>query len=229
MDSPQEIQEFHQRLDLILEGIAPFPQSSESISELIQGLKSVDPVLRLKIVQVFRQGGLLALPPLVEALQSEDVELRRAVVTALGALGPAAQEAIPALKHALQDEAVAPEAAEAIQKITRPISLIRQVDQYLGGVVPIFLVLGIVLTLVSLLYFLFREAGQIVVDMAVSFCVIGGSLGGILGGSRWGRRGAVLSALVLALGGALVGVGIGYVAGSILGPVIQSLELKKKF
>jgi hypothetical protein len=92
---------------------------------------------------------------------------------------------------------------------------------------PIFLVLGIVLTLVSLLYFLFREAGQIVMNMAVSFCVIGGSLGGILGGSRWGRRGAVLSALVLALGGALVGVGIGYVAGSILGPVIQSLQPKK--
>jgi len=148
-------------------------------------------------------------------------------VTSLGALGPAAQEAIPALKHALQDEAVAPEVAAAIQKITRPISLIRQVDQFLGGVMPIFLVLGIVLTLVSLIYFLFREAGQIVVDMAVGFCVIGGSLGGILGGSRWGRRGAVLSALVLALGGALVGVGIGYVAGSILGPVIQSLQPKK--
>jgi len=73
----------------------------------------------------------------LKALQSEDVELRRAVVTALGAIGPAAQEAIPALKHALQDEAVAPEAAEAIQKITRPISLIRQVDQFLGGVMPI--------------------------------------------------------------------------------------------
>src|SRR5260370_14466871 len=176
MDSPQEIQEFHQRLDLILEGIAPFPQSSESISELIQGLKSADPVLRLKIVQVCRQGGLLALPPLVEALQSEDVELRRAVVTALGALGPAAQEAIPALKHALQDEAVAPEAAEAIQKITRPISLIRQVDRFLGGVMLIFLVLGILLTLVSLIYFLFREARQIVDIVAVGLYEIGVNL-----------------------------------------------------
>jgi hypothetical protein len=92
---------------------------------------------------------------------------------------------------------------------------------------PIFLVLGIVLFLVSLIYYLFREAGQIVIDLAVSFCVIGGSMGGILGSSRWGRKGAVLSALVLALGGALVGIGIGYVAGSILGPVIQSLQPKK--
>jgi len=227
MDSPHDLDQLRFLVDAILEGTAPFPQSPETIAELIQGLMTSDPVLRLKIARVFRQGGPSALPCLIEALQSEDLELRRAVATTLGTIGPGVEASIPALRMALQDEAIAPEAAEALKKIIPPTSWVSRLDQFLDQMMPIVSVLAIVLLLVGLIYYVFRGAGQMVIDMSVGFCLIGGSLGGILGGSRWGRRGALLSAFVLGFGAALVGAGIGYLAGSIFGPVIQSLQPKK--
>jgi hypothetical protein len=227
MGSPQDSEDFKLLVDSILDGTAPFPHTPETVSQLVQGLKTSDPVLRLKIAHVFRQGGTSALPPLAEALQSDDLEVRRAVATTLGTIGPGAEAAIPALRKALEDETIAPEAAEALNKILPPTSWVSQLDQFLGQIMPIVSVFAIVLFLVGLIYYVFREAGQTVIDMSVGFCLIGGGLGGILGGSRWGRKGAVLSAFLFAFAAALVGAAIGYVAGSIFGPVIQSLQLKK--
>jgi hypothetical protein len=201
--------------------------SPEHLDAIISCLKDQDPVVRLEAELVFRRIGSAAIPYLLEALEQENVELRRAAISALGSIGPAAHPAVPALRIALDDEAIAPDAAEALNKITPPITIISQLDHYLGRVMPLVLVLGIMLLISGLIYSVFRQAGRIVMDMAVGFCLIGGSFGGILRGSRWGRRGAVVCAFLLAFGGALVGAGIGYVAGSILGPVIQSLQLQK--
>lgn len=219
-DGPARVNAFRQLHEL--------PQlTPDLLAELAGFLKDQDPVVRLEAALVFRRAFSMALPFLVEALEGEDVELRRAVAVTLGSMGPAAHPAVPALRKALQDETIAPEAAEALERIIPHKSPVSQLDQFLGHVMPFVLVLGIILLLVGLIYSVFREAGQVVIDLAVGFCLIGGSFGGILGGSRWGRRGAVLSAFILALGGALVGAGIGYVAGSILGPVIQSLQPKQ--
>jgi hypothetical protein len=227
MDSTPDLEELKLLVDAILEGNAPFPPSHERITELIEGLKTSDPVLRLRIAYVFRKGGPAALPLLIEALQNEDVDLRRAVATTLGSIGPSAFAAVPDLQKALVDEAIAPEAAEALMKISPPTSWVSQLDQFLGQIMPIVSVLAIVLVLMGLIYYVFRESGQMVIDMSVGFCLIGGTFGAILGGSRWGRKGAVLNAFVLGLGAALVGAAIGYVAGSIFGPVIQTLQPKK--
>jgi hypothetical protein len=226
MGSAGEMEEFKLLVDVILEAADKFPQSPDTVTDLIQGLKTSDPVLRLKIVQIFRRGGTAALPPLIEALRSEDVELRRAAAATLGSIGPAARAAVPALKAALQDETVAPEAAEALKKITATL-LTRQIDQFVAQGMPVFLVIAVMLVLVGLIYYVLRGAAPVVINMAVGFCLIGSSLGAILGGSRWGRSGAVVSALVLGLGGATMGAGIGYVAGFLLHPIVQSLHPQK--
>ncbi len=199
----------------------------EVLTELLKVLRDPDPVVRLEAVLVFRQAGSDAIPVLVGALGSEEKELRRAAATTLGALGPVSEAAIPALQKALEDESIAIEASEALNKISPPRSWVRQLDQFFSLIMPVVLVLAIFLALVGLIYYVFNRAGPVVIDMAVGFCLIGGGFGAIMGGSRWGRRGAVLGALVLGFGGALIGAGIGYVAGSILGPVIQSLQIKK--
>jgi hypothetical protein len=204
-----------------LRKLVELPQiSSEILAQLVELLKDPDPVLRLEAALVFRRDISAAIPLLVEALTGEDVELRRAAAATLGTIGPKAKAAVPTLRKALQDEAISPEAADALNKIAPQTSLARQIDQILGPAMPIVLVLAIVLFMVGIIFYVFRDAGQAVIDSAVGFCLIGGSFGGIVGGSRWGRRGAMLSALILGLGGALVGAGIGYVAGSIFGPLI---------
>jgi len=202
---------------------------AEILGELVEVLKDDDPVVRLEAALVFRRVGADAIPVLIQALGSEELELRRGAASTLGYVGPSAQAAIPALQKAIQDEAIAFDAAEALRKISPQQTWISLVDHFLSQVMPIVLVLAIMLVFVGIIYYVFRGAGQIVIDMAVGFCLIGGSFGGILGGSRWGRRGAVFSAFVFALGAGLVGAGIGYVAGSIFGPVIQSLQLKNSF
>ena len=226
MGSAGEMEEFELLVDVILEATDELPQSQETISQLIQGLKTTDPVLRLKIAQIFRRGGSAALPPLIEALQSEDVELRRAAAATLGSIGPAARVAVPALKAALRDQTAAPEATEALKKITAT-SLTRQLDLFLAPVMPVVLVVAVILVQVGLTYYILREAPPVVINLALAFCLIGSSLGAILGGTRWGRLGAVVSAIVLGLGGATMGAGIGYVAGLLLDPIVQSLRPQK--
>jgi len=201
----------------------------EILVELVGVLQDLDPVVRLEAALIFRQASADAIPVLLEALESEDIERRRAAATTLGSLGPIAKSAVPALQKALNDHEIAVEAAEALNRISPRLTLVSQLDQFLSLVMPVVLVLAVLLVLVGLIYYVLNEAGQTVIDMAVGFCLIGGSFGAIMGGSRWGQKGALISAFVLGLGGAMVGAGIGYVAGSIFGPVVQSLQLKKNF
>lgn len=63
--------------------------------------------------------GAPAVPPLIKALDSDNVDTRLMAVNTLGLLGPKAKEAIPALKKKLADpdSSVQARAKDAIQKI----------------------------------------------------------------------------------------------------------------
>jgi hypothetical protein len=135
-------------------------------------------------------------------------------------MGPDARAAVPALKRARRDEAIGPEATEALRKIKYYTSWVREVEKSFEQAMPAVLLIVVTLVLGLLMYQLFRQAKPAVYNLALSFWVIGGVLGYILGGSRWGRWGAVLSAFVLGLGGAMMGAAIGYIAGIFFDPLI---------
>jgi hypothetical protein len=69
-------------------------------------LKRRDPDIRQKVaVLLFRYGSAArgAVPALIDVVRTEDRGVRLAAIKALGAIGPDAKEAVPALK-ALQDD-----------------------------------------------------------------------------------------------------------------------------
>jgi HEAT repeat protein len=55
----------------------------------------------------------------VDALGDQDDRVRASAAAALGRIGPAAEEAVPALIEALKDEAAGPQAEESLVKIGR--------------------------------------------------------------------------------------------------------------
>jgi HEAT repeat protein len=74
-------------------------------------------------VKALRQvAGTDAVPILVKALEHENADIRLTSVRELSSLGPAAKDAVPALKNRLDDERlyIRKAAAEAIQKIETP-------------------------------------------------------------------------------------------------------------
>lgn len=84
-----------------------------AVPELRRSLRSPDPQVRLKAIDVLARVGSdaePAVPDLVQLLDDEDPRVRRAAARTLGRIGPAAAEAVPALMRSLlQPKPVAPE------------------------------------------------------------------------------------------------------------------------
>jgi HEAT repeat protein len=72
--------------------------------------------MQLRAMDVLGQFGKLAIPELQQALDDEDTEVRRSIISALGGIGP---DAVQALQQALdhQDSQVRWSAAHALRKI----------------------------------------------------------------------------------------------------------------
>jgi len=86
-----------------------------SVQALAQELKSPDLLMRKNAVfELLELGGVVsavpkidikaAVPALIEALNDTDYEVRIWSMSALGSLGPAAKEALPALNQAIKDK-----------------------------------------------------------------------------------------------------------------------------
>jgi hypothetical protein len=75
-----------------------------AVPALIEGLRSPDPAVRLKAVEVLGRMGpdaKDAVPDLVRLLDDPEEPIRRAATRTLGRIGPPAQEAVPALVRTL--------------------------------------------------------------------------------------------------------------------------------
>jgi hypothetical protein len=87
-----------------------------AVPELRRSLRSPDPNVRLRAIDVLSRVGSdaePAVPDLIQLLDDEDPRVRRAAARTLGRIGPAAAEAVPALMRSLlQPKPVAPESPE---------------------------------------------------------------------------------------------------------------------
>ncbi len=89
-----------------------------------RALRDREPAARTNAMKELADGGAEAVPVLVALLPegragNEDASARTAAVEALGEIGPAARDAVPALKKALYDadDGVRREAADALKRI----------------------------------------------------------------------------------------------------------------
>jgi HEAT repeat protein len=101
------------------------PVAKEAIPSLINCLGVRGFVSdEFEIAKAFTSIGDAAVEPLVRNLKNPDATVRFVTVRTLGALGPKAVQAIPALEMALQDEheRVRSDAVEALKKIRHPVN-----------------------------------------------------------------------------------------------------------
>jgi HEAT repeat protein len=80
---------------------------SHSIDNLIQMLQDADPVIRIQagfILGSLEGDAEPAVYILIQLLKYGDIHDRKLAATTLGQIGPVAEEAIPALLHAANDE-----------------------------------------------------------------------------------------------------------------------------
>jgi HEAT repeat protein len=80
------------------------PAAAEAVPELIKALRD-DARVAVNAAQALWLIGLRAVPALIEALGDLDPRVRGCAAGALGKIGPAAAEAVPALIGALRDDA----------------------------------------------------------------------------------------------------------------------------
>jgi HEAT repeat protein len=75
---------------------------------------------RLNMIEAVAHLGAIAVPALIEALNSKDKDIRRGACMALGAIGPRAVPALPALKRLLDEPGydVSLEAERAMKRIS---------------------------------------------------------------------------------------------------------------
>jgi len=74
-------------------------------------------VLQEALQETLRRRGLRLLPFLVREVEDARSSLRRWAILRLGDLGPAARDAVPALKLAREEESVRSDADEALRRI----------------------------------------------------------------------------------------------------------------
>lgn len=96
-------------------------ERAAAIASLISGLAG-DKKTREAAVLALGRIGVPAVPSLLEALGVEGEEARRAAAMVLGHIGPAARDALPALRKLAEDDAedrVREAAAKAVERIGR--------------------------------------------------------------------------------------------------------------
>lgn len=107
---------------VLLAGLFAAGCGKRSTADWIAKLKSPEPLTRIQAVHTLleRKGEAeQVVPALIEALQDENVYVRRDAARALGAFGEQAKSAIPALQAAQRDQeaSVRSAAATALERI----------------------------------------------------------------------------------------------------------------
>ncbi len=103
------------------------PAGEAAMQDLIAALSDPDPNVRLTAADAIATKGptaIVAIPALVRACQvkGEEVHVQRSLVSALGAIGPPAREALPVLRELAQIPRVSWPAEAAILRIEGPFS-----------------------------------------------------------------------------------------------------------
>jgi HEAT repeat protein len=94
---------------------------ARAVETLLGVLRDSGSLVQYEIKEAMVRIGSSAVEPLIEALRDPDERVRSSAISALGKLGTAAKDAIPALTKALEDNDphVRTAAAEALQKIQK--------------------------------------------------------------------------------------------------------------
>jgi len=97
--------------------VADIPKHIEDFKD-----KSNNGLVQARAMNALVKIGAPAIPPLIAALESDDVNVRLMALNTLNLIGPEAKSAIPAIKKALQDKdaAVQKRAKDVLAKITAP-------------------------------------------------------------------------------------------------------------
>src|SRR5438105_5051063 len=129
MDQPSECPEVAAFLHAMKEGtrkeraaalrdLGPLGSRAEpAIPALVELLRDRDLSLREHAAEVLARIGRPSVRPLVEALATDDPDVRKAVLVVLGWLGPEAAEAVAAVEGLLEDAWLGPSAAETLLRI----------------------------------------------------------------------------------------------------------------
>jgi HEAT repeat protein len=92
-------------------------EATVNLALLIEGLDSLPNDQRIAVRTVLESTGPRTALLLTKGLEDADCRIRQEVVMVLGALGPCAREATPALVSALGDEDVRDLAADALKRV----------------------------------------------------------------------------------------------------------------
>lgn len=208
-------------------GLARVGHSPEIIVPvLIQALPDRNPLVRLSVSNALGQIGLPAVPFLIEALNTEESELRRLVVVTLGRFGPLARVAVPFLVDLEGNEEIASEVADALARIQRGR---RAFLDRLGqtGLSWGFYVLVAGLAAFCAWFWLRDHLPQpersVGAATAFAWAAIGASVGVIIGLGKQGRWGALAGATLFGCGGAVTGLLVGTLFGNIFQTVAAVL------
>jgi HEAT repeat protein len=202
------------------------PAAAPAIPELLERLRDADIALRTEAAGVFSRIGRAAVGPLVEALQTPDQDLRRAILVTLTELGPEAVGASPAVEPLLEDDGLGPWAVEALRSIRRP----RQAGL---AVVPPRVLLGAAAALLLLAAGLAAwlwvgaalrlTAPQSAVTAGLAAAFLGAGLGLVVGLRTGDGRRVMLLVTLLGLGGGMAGLLLGSLFAALVDPVVRAL------
>jgi len=206
------------------------PAAEAVVPLLIPTLRDHNVIVRAAAAHGLAHIGQPAVAPLLAELVNEDADYRRAVIVTLGQIGRPATAAVPMLTTALEDEATAAAAAQALRNIRR--SRLAILLAWFGPSAPWAVGSMLLLALATLGLLLlswasqevFGEANGPAFNAALGVAFLGAIAGALLGGSRWGSPGAVGGALVLGLGGGCTGLLLGGVLATLVEPIARALR-----
>jgi hypothetical protein len=206
------------------------PAAATAVPVLVAALRDRDVIVRAAAAHGLAHIGKPAVAALLAELGHEDTDFRRAVVVTLGQIGRPAAAAVSALTTALEDEALADAAAQALRNIRR--SRLAKLRAWFGPSLPWALGSIAVLALATLVLLLlswasqefFAEVSEPSFAAALGVGFLGATMGALIGGSRWGSPGAIGGALVLGLGGGFTGLLLGGVLATLVEPVVRALR-----
>jgi HEAT repeat protein len=104
IDGPRPLMPFEQWTEQDAASDALGRIGPAAVPSLIETLKSPDPAVRLKAIEVLGRMGSAAepaVPDLIRLLEDTDPEVRKAAARTLGRIGPNAEAAVPALMRTL--------------------------------------------------------------------------------------------------------------------------------
>jgi HEAT repeat protein len=196
-------------------------QAAPAAADLVQLLGSSKVSLREEAARALTRIGRPAVAALVEALHTEDPDLRKAIVVTLAALGPEAGDAEPVLRELREDPWVGPWAAEALAQIHGQRETTRGSEQAarLGVLIAVLLVVAVGLLCLAAQALSMVGLPRAAFVAGLALAVLGAGMGPVLGYQSWSGRKTVGMTIVFGVGGGVAGL----VLGSILGGMVEPL------